>query len=161
MREWLNKKGISPVIATILLVGIVIVIALIVFMWVKGIQKETCTKFDGRNVDLVCGDVKFEADYSNGNLQISNNGNIPIFSLKIKVVKSGSYETYDIGTMAGNSWPGIGLNTGSTFSGDISGYVSGAETILVTPVLLATCQNEGEKTYTCNEDAYSKEVGIF
>lgn len=160
MRVWLKRRGISPVIATILLVGIVIVIALIVFMWVKGVQKETCTKFDGRNVDLVCGDVEFAADYSGGNLQISNNGNIPIYSLKVKVVKGGSYETYDIGTMA-SSWPGIGLNTGSAFSGNISGYVSGAETILVTPVLMATCQNEGEKAYTCNEDAYSKEIGIF
>lgn len=159
MKRGLNRRGISPVIATVLLVGIVIVIALIVFMWIRGIQKETCTKFDGRNVDLVCGDVDFMADCTNGNLQISNNGNIPIFSLKVKVVKGGSYETFDVATIS--TWPGIGLNTGGTFSADISSYILGAETIFVTPVLMASCQDEGEKAYTCNENAYSKEIGIF
>lgn len=157
----LKKRGISPVVATILLVGIVIVIALIVFMWVRGVQRETCTKFDGRNVDLVCADVNFAADYSGGYLQISNTGNIPIFSLKIKIIKSGSYETLDIAQIALSSWPGSGLNSGEAFSANIESYVSGAETILVTPVLMASCQDEGEKAYMCNENAYSKEIGIF
>ena len=68
----INKKGVSPIIATILLIALTIIIALIVFQWMKGFTKEAITKFDGTNIELVCNDVQFEASYSNGNLVISN-----------------------------------------------------------------------------------------
>src|SRR3989344_4073857 len=74
-----SKRSVSPVIATILLIALVIIIALIVFQWMKGFTKEAITKFDGTNIELVCNDVQFEASYSNGNLVISNIGNVPIY----------------------------------------------------------------------------------
>ena len=48
----MKKRGVSPVIATILLIGIVIVIALIVFLWLRGMQQEAITKFEGMNVEI-------------------------------------------------------------------------------------------------------------
>jgi flagellin-like protein len=44
-----NKMGVSPVIATVLLVAMTVVIALIVFLWFRQIGKEVVTKF-GENV---------------------------------------------------------------------------------------------------------------
>ena len=62
-----NKvNGLSPVIATVLLIVIVIVIALIVFIWIRGMVGDAVTKFDNKNVQLVCGDVAFEASYTGG-----------------------------------------------------------------------------------------------
>ena len=40
LKEKLNKKGVSPVIATVLLVAMVIVLALIVFLWFRSLSKE-------------------------------------------------------------------------------------------------------------------------
>ena len=41
-----RKKGLSPVIATVLLIGIVIALALIIFLWFRGTMKPAITKFD-------------------------------------------------------------------------------------------------------------------
>src|SRR3989344_782855 len=73
-----KKKGVSPVIATVLLITMVIIIGLIIFLWIKGLVIEGCEKFD-KACELNCEDVMFDADYSNGILAVSNTGNVPIF----------------------------------------------------------------------------------
>lgn len=151
-----EKRGISPVVATVLLVGIVIVIALILFLWFRNFKGETCTKFGGQNIELVCSDAEFFAEYSNNELYISNTGNVPIFGMKIRLDSIGSYETKDISELSGN-WPSSGLNQGGTFSGSI-GSVSGVDSIILIPVLMGTCGNEGEKTYMCNEGQHGYEI---
>ncbi len=80
----MKKRGISPVIATVLLIAMVVVIGLIVFLWFRGMIEEEGTKF-GKNVKLVCDDVNFEASYSGGVLSILNIGNTPIYKMKIKI----------------------------------------------------------------------------
>jgi len=146
-----NKRGISPVIATVLLIAMVVVIGLIVFLWFRGMVQEEATKF-GKNVKLVCDDINFEASYSGGILSIVNTGTIPIYRMKLKIVKEGSHETKDL---AGN-WPGLGLNQGGTFSGDISSEVEGANKIIVLPVLMGS-SSEGKKSYIC-EEQYGYEI---
>ncbi len=150
-----NSKGLSPVIATVLLVAMVVVIALIVFLWFKGIQEETVTKFGGENVKLVCDDVHFEASYNNNNLYVSNSGNVPIFELKIKVQGDGSYSTQNLRD-ASSSWPEMGLNQGGAFSDAL--IFEGTEIVLI-PVLLGDT-DKGRKTYVCNEDQHGVVVSI-
>ena len=67
-----KKRGVSPTIATILLIALVIVAAIIVFVWFKSMSKEAVTKFGDKNIELVCEDVEFEASYIGGILSISN-----------------------------------------------------------------------------------------
>lgn len=140
-----NKRGVSPVIATILLVAIVIVIALIVFMWFRSISEEAITKFDGTNVKLVCEEVSFDASYSEGFVYISNTGNVPVYKIKAKIESEGSYETIVLGE-SDNSWPQSGLLQGGTYAGEITT----AEKILLIPVLIGST-SEGEKAHTCDE----------
>ncbi len=149
----MNKRGISPVIATVLLIAMVVVIGSIVFLWFRGMVQEEGTKF-GKNVKLVCDDVNFEASYSGVILSIVNTGTIPIYRMKLKILKEGSHETKDL---AGN-WPGLGLNQGGTFSGDISSEVEGANKIIVLPVLMGS-SSEGKKSYIC-EEQYGYEIII-
>ena len=59
-----NKMGLSPVVATVLLIAMVIIIGIIIFLWFRGFTHESITKFGVRNVELVCGDVNFQATYS-------------------------------------------------------------------------------------------------
>ncbi len=142
----MTKRGLSPVIATVLLIAIVIVIGLIVFLWFKGIQAEAITKFDGENVKLVCENVEIEASYSSGTVYVSNTGNVPVYKIKARVSSKGSYSTETLGD--GGSWPNAGLNQGGTYSG---GLTHNGDELLLIPVLIGETSTE-EKAYTCEED---------
>ena len=147
-----SKKGVSPVIATILLIGMVIVIGLIIFLWLRSLTQEAVTKFD-KNVELVCGDVQFDAGYSGGILTVSNIGNIPIYGIQIKISQDKSYETKDLNTLTGK-WPDAGLNPGKVFSDDLN---INAESITLIPILIGSSQS-GEKSYACDESRYGQEI---
>ena len=148
-------KGVTPVIATTLLVAMVVVIGLIIFLWFRGFTQEAVTKFGGTNIELVCKDVVFDSSYSSGELFLSNIGNVPIYSFKLKVEKPGSHETLGIEDITG-SWPETGLNQGGVFSGDISSSASGAEKITLIPVLRGI-SDTGARTHVCDEQ-YGEEI---
>jgi len=153
-----SRKAISPVVATVLLIAMVVVIGLIIFLWFKGMTREVITKFEGTNIEMVCNDVSFDASYSDGILYILNLGNVPVFGAKVKILRDGSHETKDIVELSGN-WPELGLNQGGTFSGDISSAVSSGDEIIITPVLIGNSKS-GEKTFMCNEEQHGYEIMI-
>tara|TARA_Y100000310_G_scaffold342908_1_gene448196 strand:+ start:9155 stop:9625 length:471 start_codon:yes stop_codon:yes gene_type:complete len=156
MIKSLNKKGVSPVIATVLLIGLVMVITLIIFLWFKGLTQEAIIKFD-KNVELVCDEVKFKSAYTNGILSISNIGNVPIYGIKVKISESGNYETKGLKDLS--EWPNAGLNQGRTFSGDISSNTISADSVTLTPILVGSSES-GERTHTCNEARYGHTINI-
>ena len=155
MKRRLNNNGVSPVIATILLIGIVMIIGLIVFVWVRGLAGETITKFN-KNVELVCEEIQFEASYSIGELSISNIGNVPIYQMKVKIFNKGNFETSNLNTLT-QSWPDVGLNQGVGFSDTIS--FSDADKIVLIPVILGSSK-DGEKTFTCDEARFGYEIPL-
>jgi flagellin-like protein len=138
-----EKRGLSPVIATVLLIAIVIVIGLIVFLWFRGITEEAITKFDGRNIKLFCDEVNFEASYSGGYVYISNLGNVPLYRVKSKITEDGSYST----EMLEENWPETGLLQGGTYSGQIDA----GEELLLIPVLVGETAEQKKQAYTCEE----------
>jgi FlaG/FlaF family flagellin (archaellin) len=153
-----NKTGLSQIITTLLLIGLVIVIIGVIFLWFSGMVEEGVTKF-GKNIQLVCDDVNFDASYSSGSLNIVNNGNIPLYDLNLKISSAGSYTTKSIKGNAGSSWPTNGLNQGGTASINIGSLVpAGTDTITVLPILIGT-SSSGKKTYVC-EGQYGKSISI-
>ncbi len=160
MNERVNKKALSPVIATVLLVAMVMVIGLIVFMWLKGLTREAITKnFGGEetNIELICQDVVFQASYSSsGVLSIRNDGNIPIYNIKVKDIGSGSFTTSNLEDLS-TDWAEnyqTGLSQGRAFSDSIQ--FSGDEIVLI-PVLIGNSE-KGKKTYVCDEDLYGYDI---
>ena len=149
------KKGVSPVIATILLIALVIIIALIVFQWMKGFTKEAVTKFDGTNIKLVCDDVQFDASYSDETLTISNLGNVPINNFDIKSEYSGGHDTINLKTENSDF---KGLNQGGIFSEEISFDPVPTKIILI-PILLGVNKDGEQKTQAC-EERQGKEIFI-
>jgi len=149
-----EKRGLSPVVATILLVAIVIVIALIVFLWLRGMTQEVITKFDGTNVEIVCNDVNFEADYNSGTLYLTNIGNVPIYRFKAKIEGDGSYSTI----VVEGDWPDEGLNPQGRYA-SYFGDAVGSEKISLIPVLLGETKDGEKKAYTC-EDRHAREIFI-
>ena len=151
----MKKKGVSPVIATVLLIGMVIVLGLIIFLWMRALAQETVTKFEGENIELACDKVQFEASIVGNQLTVSNLGNTPIYDLSIKIQTPGVFETKKAKDLF-SEWPKYGLNQGGVFSG-IASQLSGAE-ITVTPILLGKSDTGSQKTFTCNEKRHGKEV---
>ena len=152
MRKKINKKrGLSPVITSLLLVALVVVISAVIFLWFRGMVEEGVTKF-GKNIQLVCDDVTFDASYSSGVLSIVNTGNIPIYTVNVQSGSNGNFQTKDIKQIS-SKWPTTGLNQGATFSDTISDLGS---SITVYPVLIGT-SGSGKKTFVC-EGQYGKQV---
>ena len=145
----MRKKGVSPVIATVLLIAMVVVIGLIIFLWFQGMTQESITKFEGTNIELVCNDVSFDASYSGGELSI-NNGNVPIYRMKLKIIQDGSYDTVDVDGFDG-------LSQGGSFSGSIN--IGSSENIILIPVLLGSSER-GERTFVCDEKQHGYEIII-
>ncbi len=158
MIKRLKKRGLSPVITTVLLIALVIVITSVVFLWFRGMVEEGVTKF-GKNIKLVCDDVEFESSYSSGTLNVINTGNVPIFRVDIKMSQEGSYQTKEINELnGGGNWPKGGLGQGGSFSGNIESEVGGSNMITVIPVLIGTSA-KGKKTFICGGQ-YGKEINI-
>ena len=79
-----NKKGVSPLIATVILVGIAIVIFGIVFFWLRNLVSEQVQKFDDP-IETQCQKVIFSAKAEGDNIYLNNQGNLPIVGLNVKI----------------------------------------------------------------------------
>jgi flagellin-like protein len=137
-----DKKGVSPVVATVLLVAVVIVLAAIIFLWARSFFKESVYKFvDGKELsgEQACTKLSFEASKEDSTIAIKNTGNVPINAINVKVRDGGSttIEHFE-----------VSLNIGDSTSEDVSGD---AESII--PLILA----KGKKNtlYLCDKQEYA------
>ena len=151
----IKKKGVSPVIATVLLISMVIIIGIIVFLWFRGMIGETVTKF-GENIELACEDVVFDASYSSGILYIVNNGNIPIYDFNVKFEGAGSRDTSRMSEIS--TWKSeLGesrLAQGKSYSGSIND--GGADKIVLIPILLGSTDKGETAEFVCDENSGNK-----
>jgi flagellin-like protein len=140
-----QKKAVSPVIATILLIALVLIIALIIFLWFRQLTQEETIKF-GKNIELVCDDVRIRASYSSGTLHITNDGSVPIESFKLKTSSDGDYSTSDLSEVGP-----VGEGQGAEKTIDLDSH---SEVYLI-PVLRGT-SNSGQKNFVCE----NKEIKV-
>jgi flagellin-like protein len=141
-----NKKGVSPVISTVLLILIVIVLALIIFLWAKGFVKEAITKDIGGNEKLAqeyCKDIKLESTNSGGKIGFKNIGNVPINKFDLKLTKDGSSEIAEIRGDGAMANPGLTVLTTHT--------ASEYDKVQVIPILLGKGEDGGIKEFRCPE----------
>ena len=104
-----NRSGLSPVIASVLMILLVLVLASIIFLWARGFIGEQIQKF-GKPIDSYCKSVNFDATMvGNNKLEIVNRGNIDIRYLDIKLFKGGNSEInkFDFQVDAGKSNSGF------------------------------------------------------
>lgn len=155
----MKKKGVSPVIATVLLVGIVMALSVIVFFWFKSFVHESNLKF-GADVSLSCPHVKFSAQYSDNTIQISNTGNVPIYDFEMRInQQSGSYTTKDISTVS-STWPQKlgGLTEGNAFS--VGFTQTGIKSLTFIPILRGALKNGQQQSYPCDAAKYGQTVPV-
>lgn len=154
-----NKKGLSPVIATVLLVMLAVILALIIFMWARSFISEKITK-DGEVIENSCGLVQFSAVIEGGQIKVSNDANVALYGVNVKRISESGIE--DLGNLftdveiGGKAEESIlpGMTSAVQFSpGDETGEV----TYRITPVLLGINDKGERKAYTCDEQ-YSEDI---
>lgn len=141
-------------IATVLLIAMVIAIALILFLWFRNMVKEDAKKFENENIELTCEKVNFRADYNSGELNVVNDGEIPIYSLKIGVYSSGGHNEISKDSSVDENLK-YGINQGGTYTTNLN--EGNLEKIIVYPVLIGKAK-EGTRTHVCKKQGLEIEL---
>ena len=139
-----SKRGLSPVVATALLIALVIVIALIVFLWSRGFLSEQIEKF-GEPIEKYCSRVQFEFQVdelvgSGGKYEVIalNRGDVGISGFEIKRVNGGDSEVMVVNLKL----PAGGYSASSEIETKlIDGRIP--ERILVYPILEGNIRGKG------------------
>ena len=145
-----NKKALSPVITTVLLIAMVIVLAAIIFLWAKFFLGEIIEKEIGgvkKTAERLCPDVNFQASISGAELSIANRGNVPIYNINLKMKTKGSsdIEEYE------NAGELLNLRIGQSKPVTLSSNPTGYDEVIIIPVLLGKAGDE-QKEYPCKEE---------
>lgn len=151
-----NKRGLSPVIATVLLILIGFVLAAIIFIWAKSFIAEKIEKDLGGGreaIENICPKVEFDADaeisVNDLNVHIGNKGNIPIYGIEVRKKSLGGLKI--IGTKTSN----LGVKSGEdeVLAINIStNKVVPNDEIIIVPILLGEAETTNiTKAYTCDE----------
>lgn len=84
----MSKRGISPLIATVLLIGFIIALVAVVMLWGKGFIQEKAEK-EGElaQAQLSCTRIKLDAKVGAGKIDIVNKGNTAISGM---ILRAGS-----------------------------------------------------------------------
>ena len=141
----MNKKGLSPVIASVLLVALVLVLATIIYLWARTMIPETAEKF-GMPIEDSCPNVNFVASLSisKDSIIIQNNGNVPIQGISYAIEGAGALEYEELM----HDVPVVGGGTAS-FSPLVS---TPTGNVRVTPILLGTKTGTSQSTaFVCDE----------
>lgn len=142
----MDKRGLSPVIATVLLVMLVFILAIIVFVWMRGFVSEQIVKFD-KSAEQACQETEFDAELMYPTLQIANRGNMPISGFEMKVYQQdGNSEIKKLP---------IGLSQGQSVREDFSQYGDAvAVKIVLSPIILGNVKDKAvNKQFTCLDNS--------
>lgn len=155
MKRLHSKKGLSPIIATVLLIALVMVLASIVFLWARGFVTEHIEKFE-QPVENVCSSADFEVEiipsgYGSDTLEVVNKGNVNIYHLEIKMFDSqGNSEITKFK---------FNVDSGASTSGEVPLTMSDGtrpSKITIYPALVGNVVGEStNKVYTCLESGKS------
>lgn len=142
-----KKRGVAPVIATVLLIALTIVLAAIIFLWVRGFLIEQVEK-GNQPAEEACRLLSFDATLtpdSGGlySLDMTNSGNIAINEVDFKRIEGGASSLERIP---------VGLSPGDSNSISV-GDLTGVDRVVVIPVLLGTVKGTSKrKVFPCVEN---------
>ena len=143
-----GKKGLSPVIASVLMIMLVLVLAAMIFLWARGFISEQIEKF-GKPVSEACAAVNFDVVKVGDNLEVINRGNVGIRSLDIKMFKNGNSE------IANFEFGGSEIGPGDAISEPIILLMedkTAPDSVIAYPLLLGSVRGKStNKPFTCTD----------
>jgi flagellin-like protein len=144
-----KKKGVSPVIASVLMILLVVMLASMVFLWARGFVSEQIEKF-GTPIEDQCSNIRFDAANTGGSLEIVNRGNIDIFHFDIKMTKGGNSEFIRI-DRAVDSGEGVKFSENLKMNDRTS-----PDEMVIYPALLGSVVGKNsKKVFTCLNNGVS------
>jgi len=150
----MNKRGLSPVVATTLLIVLALILALIIFLWARSFLTEKNVKF-GEAIENSCKDIVFDAEASTSTISIVNKASIPLYEFEIYSSDSASRTLLDTKSCNG----GRGLSQGETCQIDASSMsIHSGDTLLIVPVLLGE-KGANTEPYSCTDSGKEITVG--
>jgi len=135
-----SKKGVSPIIASVLLITLVVILGALIFIWARGFFKDVTEK-NGKSAEQVCDEISLSVSKFASGIDIVNSGHIPLGGVRLKKISSGKTSTETI------TFP-QGLSAGQTTT--LNSSVN-YDKIIVIPAIIGTANNEN-KLYVCGED---------
>ncbi|MDO8459738.1 MAG: hypothetical protein Q7S74_01380 [Nanoarchaeota archaeon] len=142
-----KKRGLSPVIATSLLIALGLVLAIIIFFWARRFIGESLQK-EGSAIEYSCENVNFEAQSQGNQLSIVNKGNVPIYGVEVRKEKVGEILQSEALTET--------ITNGATATLTLSNAPDVGTKLTITPILLGETSTY-TKSYPCSVD-YGKEI---
>jgi len=144
----MNKGGLSPFVATVLLIFLVISLAAIVFLWASGFFSEQLEKND-ESIENQCSRVNIAVDlpegYGGGGyivLDIVNNGDITVYGISVQENTGGTSVSQEAILLLLDS--GEAKRTEVRLDGDA------IDELVIYPVLLGSVVDGDEnKKFTC------------
>ncbi|MFH1358607.1 MAG: archaellin/type IV pilin N-terminal domain-containing protein [archaeon] len=89
-----NKKAVSPLVSTVLLIMIVIILAIIILLWAQGFVKEIVTKDIAgveKRVEDFCKEIQLSQIINDdGSFGFQNKGNVPIYEFRVNTMEINS-----------------------------------------------------------------------
>ncbi len=134
-----NKRAISPLITTILLVMLAIILAVIFLLWARGFVKEAVVKF-GEPIERSCDKVDIKVALTGSELSIINQGDISVYKLGIRASGAGTSNITILDEM--NFLPG----SSRTFS---DSRISAQTAEKAIPILLGSTKDGSTHEYQC------------
>ncbi len=155
------KKALSPVVATVLLVALVLILAMIIYLWARAFLPEKIQKDLGGGaapIEEACKQVQFTAQYDSGSVYILNEGNVPLHGVEIGLKKGFSLEFTDF--TGGAYTTKTGETTAFDFSAKTGATPSTGNEIVIVPVLLGESAKTSErKAFICDQQ-YGKSIVV-
>lgn len=147
-----KKRAVSPVVATVLLILLVVILAIIILLWSRGYLKERILKFDDP-IETSCSKIDIKTFVNNDNsFGFTNNGNIPIYEVDVKISGSGSSKTIRVTDTTAVAQSQILLYPdGDPSEGDPIIIGLDDKRITIIPILLGKNNDGIAKPVTCSE----------
>ena len=140
-----DKRGISPLVATALLIFIAATAIFLVFSWTKNVSEEAIEKF-GEPAEDACNKISFESSVLGERIMIENKGTVPIYALNLEILKSGTRVVRFLKPQDGLIDPAE-EDFVTASAQDLSGSI---ESIAVIPIILGKSVNTGlSRIYPC------------
>lgn len=148
-----TKKGVSPIVATILLIMLVVILAIIILLWARGFFKEIITKDIGtgsKKIERICGEVELSTiEFDSGEFGFSNDGNVPVYDYRVLFSEDGKESLTDKASV-------IDPTKGKVDPGEVEkvdGIIIGSsyDSIKVIPILLGKIKTGEAEEYQCPE----------
>ena len=150
-----NKRGLSPVIATVLLISIAVILMIIIFIWARGFLEERMQKMN-QNIENICPDIEFDAELTALNkVHIVNTGNIPLYGIEIRQKDEEAGGIVIKGVKAFDQVLMNGEDGEIILGSDIA--LVGGKSYMIFPVILGET-SQYKKPYTCADDEFGKEA---